>query len=364
MKPFSAWYYIRENKQRSILLIAMIFLSFGVYIGGLYVTNASDNWEYHFNTQHKFVWVHSNTTDDIQYNKFIEQIKADNIVTIIDCESKNGMHWENIMGFESGQCAYTFSSVDDFKHFCELMEIECDYTKLKGGSMIMSERFALNKGLDIGDKVDKDVEWNIFDEYTLDVTTKEDGYTLYFIENNAEQYRGAVLIGNDIEGDELYKYVYSVQSKLESPKDVFVYKGVEKDIEDQFAIFDLIYTFIVILFSIMLAITINAAFVGMYQHREFEFSVYRAIGISKISIVKKIACELLLIDMISLLVGTVLMLIGLYLLNNLVLYQVGMYLRYFNKMAFAYMFLCNMIIIVPLIITRCRQMLKMDICEY
>ena len=70
------------------------------------------------------------------------------------------------------------------------------------------------------------------------------------------------------------------------------------------------------------------------------------------------------LDGIALAIGSAVSFVFLYLFNNLVLYPDGLYLRYFNSTALIYMVLCNVIIIVPLIVTRCRQMLKTDICEY
>ena len=45
MKPFSPLYFIKENKSRCILLMFMIFLGWGVYLGGLYASNPYDNWK-------------------------------------------------------------------------------------------------------------------------------------------------------------------------------------------------------------------------------------------------------------------------------------------------------------------------------
>ena len=364
MKPFSALYYVRENKKRSLLLMLMIFFSFGVYVGGLYVTNPYDNWESHIETYEKLVSVWQNAEDDTSYRQFLDEAASSGKVTVIELGEYNGMNWEAIMGFESGQCTFTFRSVDDFKKFCGYMGIECDFANLKSGSMIMSDMFAKNRALSIGDKVDKNYEWKIYSEYTLDATTEEDGYTLYFIKEDEAQSTHAILIGNGIEGEELYNYVYELQGSMDNPKEIYVYGGVLGDIASQFEIFDLIYIFIALLLSVIMAVTINAAFVGMYQRRECEFSVYRAIGISRKSIIGKIAGELLLIDAIALVIGSAVTLLGLYLFNNLVLYPVGKYMRYFNGTAFGYMILCNVIIIVPLIVTRCRQMMKTDICEY
>ena len=139
---------------------------------------------------------------------------------------------------------------------------------------------------------------------------------------------------------------------------------VKKNITDQYEFFTPMYTFIVILLSIILAVTINAAFVGMYQRRNFEFAVYRAIGISKKRIVGKIVGELVLLDLGTLTLGGLVFFLALYLFNNLVLYPAGKYLTYFHPLALVGLVLCNVTILVPLIVTRCRQLLRADICEY
>lgn len=364
MKPFSAVYYIKENKKRSMLLMLMIILSFAVYVGGLYISNPYDNWELVIDYYDKIVSMGPNTSDYEAYQWYVDKARESGKVTVIEMGQSNGMDWETVMGFETGRCSFTFRSVDDFKTFCRLMDIECDFSSLKSGSMIMSEKFAKNKGLSLGDKVSKNTDYNIFSEFTLDAVTKEDGYIMYFITDEADTVTGATLIGNGIEGKELYDFANGLQKQLENEKDIYVYQGAEKNLESQFEAFELVYMLVVILVSVILAITINAAFIGMYQRREFEFSVYRAIGISKKRIVGKIAGELILIDLIAIVIGTAVTMLGLYLLNNLVLYPKGQYLRYFNGTALSYMLLCNVIIIVPLIMTRCRQMLKADICEY
>lgn len=363
MKPFSAVYFIKENKKRCLLLMMMIFLSFGVYLGGLYVTNPLDNWQLCINYYDNLVTINRNSSDNENFGRFIQEVEKEGKTTVLPMGRYNGFFWETIMGFESGPCTFTFCSVEDFKTYCSYMDIECDFDALKNGSMIMSEKFAKNKGFDIGKKIDGNDYTMIYSEFTLDAITKEEGYTLYFI---SDEYgmEGAMILGNTIKGTELYSYVYGLQAQLDDVKGVYIYPGLRQEVEMQFESFNIIYIFIVILLSVILAITINAAFVGMYQRREFEFSVYRAIGISKKRIIGKLAGELLLIDVIALAMGTGIVLVGLYLLNNMVLYPIGKYLNYFEPLALYNMILCNVIIIVPLIITRCRKMLKTDICEY
>lgn len=361
MKPFSALYFIKENKSRCLLLMFMIFLSFGVYLGGLYVTNPLDNWDLPMAYYDKLVSVFGDDNGEEGYKRFIEQASVDDEVKVIELGTYNGIKWNSIMGFESGTCTFTFRSVEDFKVYCDHMGIECDFANLKSGSMIMSEKFANNKGFALGEKVDKNSEYNIYGEFTLDAITDEDGYMAYFITNKEDILQSAILLGN---GKEIYDYAYELQGILEDESDVIIHPGFRETVESEFATFDIIYLFIVVLLSIILAVTINAAFVGMYQKRELEFSVYRAIGISKKRIIGKVAGELLLIDVIALIVGAAIAMVGLYLFNNMILYPIGKYLRYFEPLAFVNLIFCNVIIIVPLIISRCRRLLKADICEY
>ena len=117
-------------------------------------------------------------------------------------------------------------------------------------------------------------------------------------------------------------------------------------------------------FSVILAITINTAFAGMYQKRNYELSVYRAIGISKKKILRKIINELLLIDAIALFMGGVITILFIYLFNNIVLLPDGKFLEYFHPLAVIGVLICNLLSLFPLVLFRVRQIKKADICEY
>lgn len=365
MNPLSPLYFIKENKSRCCLLIFMLFLSYGIYLGGLYVTNPFDNWKYPIEIYEQAVYLIVQPSDDNADNEaqladFRARVAADGKAELIDMGLYDGFFWETIMGFENGIFSFTFLSAEDFRTYCRSMNIDCDFDSLKSGSMIMSDRFAKNKSLEIGDSIGKDYDENMYGEYTLDAVTEEDGYTLYFIDEDAANPGAFMMLGNGIGGGELYDYADSLQEEY----NLFIQQGHRAEIDRQFASLNIIYLFIVIMLSVILAVTINAAFVGMYQRRNYEFAVYRAIGISMRQIIGKIAGELLLIDLIALTAGGAVFFTALYLFNNLVLYPAGKYLRYYNSWALLGLLLCNIMVLVPLILTRCRQMLKTDICEY
>lgn len=362
MRPFSPLYYIRENKKRCILLMFMIFLSYGVYLGGLYVSNPLDNWQLAFAYYDEMTTVipASEDGDYTEFQAFAQELRETGKVEVLELGEYSGLRWESIMGFELGIVAHTFRTVEDFKLYCEYMGIECDFAKLKDGSLIMSEQFAQNRGLEIGDTINRGYDMNVYDTYTLDAVTAEKGYTQYYIKEEVDSDGWIMLLPKGISGREMYQLAYEVCEK----HPVSIYDSLKRDIEGQMEAFNMIYMFVVALISIILAVTINAAFVGMYQRRNLEFAVYRAIGIRKHALFGKLVGELLWMDVIALAVGGIVFFLGLYLCNQLILYPVGKYLRYFDPLALFGIVLCNVVVLVPLVSTRCRQLVKADICEY
>lgn len=361
MKPFSPMYFVKENRPRCILLMFMLFLCYAAYLGGLYVTNPRDNWNMPIAYYDRFVYVNSISGDTEEFADFCEAAEESGKAEVIVLGTYNAFSWKTIMGFEEGEFSLTFRSAEDFKAYCEYMGIDCNFEKLKSGSMILSERFANNVGLKLGDEIGKDYSENIYGEFILDALTKEAGYAMYFITDEDDASLNAILLGKDGVSDrELYALAYSMEEKY----DIYIHDGLEQNVDEQFESFDLIYTFVILLMAVIMAVTINAVFVGMYQRRNFEFAVYRAIGISKKRIVGKIVGELLCMDAIALAAGGAVFFSGLYLFNNLALYPAGKYLRYYHPMALFGLVLCNLAVIIPLIVTRARQMLRADICEY
>lgn len=361
LRPFSPLYFIRENKARCVLLIFMIFLGFGCYLGGLYVSNPADNWARYFQYCDAMVNVRPTATDEdlSEFNAFLEELNQSGKVTILQLGISEGFMWKSIMGFESGWASTTFLSVEDFRVFCEYHGIQCDFDGLGDKSLILSDMLARNMGLKMGDQVNRETHENVYSKYTVRAITQEDGYLQYYINQDADKYNGRLILGKGINSQELHDLVRFIGEE----HNIFVYE-IKETITSQFAIFNSIYLFIVLLLSIILAVTINAAFVGMYQKRNYEFAVYRAIGMGRGAIVKKLVGELLWMDIFALVLGGGVSFLGLYLLNSLVLYPSGKYLRYFHPMALMGLVLCNVMVILPLTVTRCRQLLRADICEY
>ena len=360
MNPFSPLYYISKNRMKCAPLIFLIFLCYGVYLGGLYVTNARDNWTTAIEYEDHYVTVAN--INSIGYDRFLKNAEASGKIDIIPLAGSNGLLWNTVMGFENGSIGLSFKNAEDFRRYCQYLEIDCNFSLLKPGTMVMSSMLAKNKGYSIGDKLDHRKEENIVSdmEFELVALTNENGYFSYFITGEDNYDQMSLLIGKSISKNELCKIVFD----LNKNDDVLIIAPLETQISEQFEIMNVIYVFIVLLLSVIMAVTVNSAFVYVYQGRTCEFAVFRAIGISKNRMIAKIAGELLLMDLAALIGGGAVFFLILYFLNHLVLYPCGMYLCYYDPVSLISLMISNSIIILPLIITRSRQMLKADICDY
>lgn len=363
MKPFSPLYFIKQNKSRCILLMFMIFLSFGAYLGGLYIYTPQENWEYACEIEDNMVEVYQSSGDSkaANYKAFREEMKKRDDVIVIEEGWYNQIDRKTVMGFTDGSLCYTFRTVDDFKLFCEHNDIECDFSNVKPKTVILSRLMADSKGYKVGSVISHgDEDNNLEYDLTVAALTEEHGYTQYYIGQDGETNNDMLLLGKGISAEEVRRYAAEIAQKYP----VNFAKSLREEIDEMFSIFNTIFFVVVIFLAIILSVTVNAAFVGMYQRREFEFAVYRAIGISKKKIIRKIAGEILFMDVIVLIVGGGIFFLALYLFNELVLASSGVYLVYTAPIAVIALVLCNLMTVIPLILTRSRVLLKADICNY
>ncbi len=365
MKPFSPLYFIKENKTRCAVLILMIFLSFGVYLAGLYVMNVItgfDDFGEELYDSTALVYVKTRDEEGFQgYRDAVEAMRQEENVHFVDLGYYNYLNVECIMGFTVGYQSLTFLNKEDFKLFCEMKGITCDVDSLGSRSAVMSERMANSLGLKIGDVLTPKKFNGVSEEFTLEAITNQTTYAYYFLAEGAEPMN-AMILNTGMEKEEFAAYLDLLEQQY--PVQMHGYEEDKAETDRTFSFLPKIYIAVLVLIAIIMAVTVNAVFVGVYQSRIFEFAVYRAIGMGKRKITGKIVGELLWMEGIALVGGGVFFFLGLYLFNHLVLYPKGLYLDYFNNVALLGLALCNVIILVPLILTRCRQMHRADICEF
>ncbi len=365
MKPFSPLHFIKENKARCAVLIFMIFLSFAAYLAGLYVMNVVTSFEeFGAELYQKSAFLGLNARDEETmkgYEEAAEDARNKEGVSLLELGWGNYLNVESMMSFTVGYQSLTFLTEEELKLFFEVNDIGCDLSELEPRSVIMSERVANNLGLKQGDILSPEKFSGISEEYTLAAITDQRTYASYFYEEDGPVGNYMVL-NTGMSKPEFESYLEWLEEQY--PVTIHDYEVDMRDVDRTFSFLPKIYIAVLVLLAIIMAVTVNAVFVGVYQGRTFEFAVYRAIGMGKRRITGKIVGELLWMEGIALIGGGVFFFLGLYLLNHLVLYPAGKYLDYFNNVALFGLVLCNVIILVPLILTRCRQMHRADICEY
>ena len=365
MKSFSPLYFIKENKARCCVLIGMIFLSFAIYLAGLYVMNVITSFEdFGEELYESSAFLELKARDEASFAGFYEAedaVRQKEGVRLIDLGWGNYLNVESMMSFTVGYQSLTFLNKEDFAKFCEVNEIGCDVEVLEDRSVVMSERLANNLGLKVGDVLTPEEFGGVSEAFTLRAVTSQTTYASYFLTEGGEA-GNTLIVNTGMEKEEFQTYLDSLKEQY--PVGIYDYEADMAEIDRTFSFLPKIYIAVLILLAIIMAVTVNAVFVGVYQNRTFEFAVYRAIGMGKRKITGKIVGELFWMEGIAMLGGGILFFLGLYLLNHLVLYPTGKYLEYFNEVALVGLIICNVIIMVPLIITRCRQMHRADICEY
>lgn len=362
VKPFSAGYFISQNRLRCFLLIFMFFLTYIAYIGGLYATNIMSMNDAFYEQMEKYAIIQP-YSDDENFQDFqaaMEEIQKKDEITVIQQGVVPTIAVESVMQFPYGISVRSFRTVEEFEKYCDYMDISCDAKSLKVGSFIASQLMANNRGMKIGDELEEGANDWLNQPYTLDAITDEKGYTAYVIDGSKNY--NFILMPTDMPLTEFQECIDELEEKYHVYiTDIERYRESDNSYLKSFG---KIYSLIVVLLAVVMAITINAAFVGMYQHRESEFAVYRAIGISKGRVIGKIIKELLLMDAIGIVFGGVVMLLAIYLLNELALIPQGWMLLYYHPTALLGMLLCNITVLVPLVLSRSRKLLKADICEY
>lgn len=365
LKPISARYFVRENRKRCAVLIFMFMLTYITYLGGLYITNVGAMFECTMERWDKLAEIcpyvnmegsqeeYEAAKEEIEDNEKIIQIQAGVISNILV---------KNIMNFDCGFSGFSFVSVEDFKIFCEYMDIDCDFDNLKAGSLITSKLSANSRGMKLGDILTEGENEFIYGSYTLDAITNEDGYAYYYIYNGSGINYVTYLLPVAMTDNEFAEY----QTYLSEKYNIEIYNGenFREEINRDLNTLNVLYIFICLVLAVIMGVTIHAIFVGVYQQRNYEFAVYRAIGIQKKQIIIKVIKELLLIDLIGIIIGGIVSFTGIFLINHLYLIPHGLRLCYYHPIALFGIVLCNFVAMVPLIFTRCRQLLKADICEY
>ncbi len=358
MKPLSAGYYIKNNKGRALIIIFMMFFTSLLYIGGNYVDSMWWYWNKVGEYGNRMTVAHMIATDEDgkDFKTYVEKLKEDEDLTVMGRHGygNTGREWTCTLGFTMGAPSYVFNTVEDLKTAFGILGIQCDYSNLKDTSMVMSRMYADNLGMKPGDRT-KD------GTYSLDALIDDDSFITFYIDEVPEEKFSRVnVLSKTLSGDAFYNRLRELKGDLK----VDISANTVDGVNEQMYPIKLIFYAALLILSIIMAVTLNSVVTGQYVKRIYEFGVYRALGLSKGCIKRKIAGELLLMDLIALTAGMVLMLVTTFLLNELVYLPGGMYLPYFSEIGLVGLLLSNVVMVVPMILIKGARMCKADVTEF
>lgn len=364
IKPFSAFYYMKENRGRAVLCIFMMFMATLMFLAGNYIESTVYIFENEFEYSDKLVVVNLQSTDEEfkDFADFKKVVEQDDKLEFVMSSTMGfgGLRHGTILNLEVGGWSYIFNSVQDMKKVFDHLGIEGDFSKCKHGSIIISQDFAKSRGIKLGDKVDQSFDRTLDREYTVDAIIDDGSFCTFFIYEDDENLGRLYIYSDSMEGEALYDYV----KNLAGDKKVQVSESERNNVLPQFDIFYILFYAIDILIAIVLAVTINSVVTGQYLKRTYEFGIYKALGRSSKEVKAKVAAEVLSMNVIACLLGFATVLLFTYLMNELVYHQNGMHLLYSSGIGFIGFIICDILIVIPLILSKGRLMSKADVTEF
>lgn len=364
IKPFSALYYMKENRGRAVLCIFMMFLATLMFLAGNYIHSELYTFEKEFEYSDKLVVVGLQSTDE-EFKDFADFKKA------VEEDDKLGMVLSSARGFSvmshgtvlnlemSGYC-YVFNSVQDMQEVFDHLGIDGDFSKCKHRSMIISQDFAKDRGIKLGDKVDEAFDKNLSGEYTVDAIIDDGSFCTFYVYEDDDNLGRLYIYSATMEGEELYDYV----KNLAGDRKVLVSEPERNFVLPEFYIFYVLFYLIDFLIAIVLAVTINSVVTGQYLKRIYEFGIYKALGRSRKEVKAKVAAEVLSMNLIASVIGFAVIFLFTYLINELVYKPKGLYLLYSSNIGIIGFIVCDILIVVPLILSKGRLMAKADVTEF
>lgn len=364
INPFSALYYMKENKGRSGLCVFMMILATLMFLAGNYIHSEIYTFEKEFEYSDKLVVAGIQSTDE-EYKDFAEfkkKVQEDEKLEYVDATAYgfSGMQHGTVLDLEMGGWSYVFNSVRDMKKVFHHFGIEGDFSNCRHRSMIISKDFAKNKGIKLGDKLDHSFDANLDGMYTVDAIIDDGSFCTFYIYEDDDSLGRLYIYSDTMEGKELYDYV----KNLAGDRKVQISESERDSVLPQFYIFYVLFYTIDILIAVVLAVTINSVVTGQYLKRTYEFGVYRAIGRSRKDVKKKVTAEMIAMNMVACVIGAGSILLFTYIMNELVYQPQGLHLLYISKIGLIGFIICDVLILIPLILSKGMKMSKADVTEF
>lgn len=363
-KPFSALYYMRENRGRAALGAFMLFLAVFTFLAGNFIHSGPYTFQEEFAYSDKLVVVMLQSTDEEyrDFADFIRVVEEDDKLEMVMSSAMgfSGMYHGTVLNIDMGGYSYAFNSAEDMRKVFDHLGIEGDLSGCRHRSMVISEDFAKNKGIRLGDTVDGTFDENLRGTFTVDAIIGGGSFCTFYVYEDSDNLGRLFIYSDVMEGEALYDYVRN----LAGDRKVQVVESERTNTLPQFDIFYVLFYAIDFLIAIVLAVTINSVITGQYLKRTYEFGIYRALGRSRREVKGKVAAEVLSMNLIACLAGFGVIFLFTYLVNELVYRPKGLHLLYVSKIGVIGFCICECLILVPLILSKGRLMSRADVTEF
>lgn len=374
MNPFSPFTYIKRNRVRAISIIIMLACTCVVFMGGMYIDNITDVYNYSMEKPSDYLlWFQNGNNNDIKDEAealYAEQesILPESARTHLDVESLYG-EVKSIMGFYTGTTWFLLRSEEDFNTFVKLTDALPKDTKLPDNSLILSEMLANNWGVKEGEilKGNGGFEHMYFPaDMKVEKVLPLNGIQLYGWSGSAPSSGVLILSTTEEHAPTLTEDLNSLRKNImDKYKHIIAYTNEfqKAEAEEELSILSYFFAVIIVIVAVVFAITVNATFAAMFEKRKYEFSIYKAIGFSKKSLFGKIFGELLVMDGIGLVAGAGICFIVIKLLNAL-LWSSGLQFIHISALGVAGTLVCNVAIIIPVVMANMKRIKKYDVTVY
>ncbi len=365
MNPLSAIYYIKNNKGRATLIIFMLFFTTLMFLAGNFIASIDWYWEKNIEHNEKMAMVEATPadTDYVQFHQVVKELEDDPKLHVLGRTGLGfpGLEWTSTIGIGMGGSSMVFSSKEDMETAFKALGLTADLSNVKDYSMVVSKAFARNKGLRLGDTADATVDKALDTTYTIDALIEEDTFTVFYLyETKPEDYFRMYVYSDSMEGDALYSYL----TNLIGDRQVKLISRMKTEVHNSLVPMHIILIAGGFLLSVILAVTVNSVVNGQYIKRTYEFGVYRALGLSKGTVFRKCASELLLMDMIAIVIGAAVHFLLTFLLNELLYIPKGQYLPYVSWLGLTCFLISNLTVMVPMLIAKGVRMGRADVTEF
>ncbi len=361
-KPFSALYYVKENKGRSLLIGCMFFLAAMVFLAGNYIHSSYYYWDGIFEYSETVTDIAGLPTDENfqDYAAVIADIEKDPdlIVMLNSGYSASALDWKCTLGFTMGGHCARYNTADDLRTAFRILGYKGDFSKVHEGSVILSSAMAANKGFQLGDVLGP--EDGLHGEFTLDALIDNDVFAVFFVEKEEKNLLRAHVLSETLSGEEVRERV----TQIVGNRKVKVGLPVRSDIMSQLEPINIIFYVALFMLSIVLAVSVNSVISGHYAKRMYEFGIYRALGRTKGEIRRKCSAEIILTDAIATVIGIAAIELYTFLMNELYYIPHGQYLPYFSRLGLIGLAVANLLVLVPTVLLRGRTMCRADVTEF